>query len=136
MFYLFIYLFNLLYNIALVLPYIEINPPGHGLFQILLPELSMSCSERLRQSSSSDVIHSFLHSLILIHMVAGEGSGIHLYSLNKNEGDPGTSIDQQHRRVLIWVSGHFNSDPRVHFDSLSPTPKSVCIVLPELLQVY
>ena len=80
----------------MVLPYIEMNPPGHGLFQILLPELSMSCSERLRQSSSSDVIHSFLHSLILIHMVAGEGSGIHLYSLNKNEGDPETSIPQQH----------------------------------------
>lgn len=80
----------------MVLPYIDMNPPGHGLFQILLPGLSMSCSERLRQSSFSDVIHSFLHSLILIHMVSGEGSGIHLCSLNKNEGDPGTSIDQQH----------------------------------------
>ena len=69
---------------------------GHGLFEILLPELSMSGSERLRQSSASDVIYSLLHSLTLIHMVSGEGSGIHLYSLNKNEGDPGTSIDQQH----------------------------------------
>ena len=68
---------------------------GTGLFQILLPELSMSCSERLRQSSS-DVTHSLLPSPTLVHMVSGKRLGIHFYSLNKNEGDPETSIPQQH----------------------------------------
>ena len=32
----------------------------------------------------------------LAHVVSGKGSGIHFYSLNKNEGDPETSIPQQH----------------------------------------
>ena len=42
----------------------------------------------------------------------------------------------QKGRVLIWVRSQFNSDPRVRFDSLSPTSLSVCIVFPELLQMY
>ena len=42
----------------------------------------------------------------------------------------------QKGRVLIWVRGQFNSDPRVRFDSLSPISVSVCIVFPELLQMY